>query len=93
MRAIGICLAGLAFLSLQACASTSSSSLQASAASTKSCQAQGLVFTRDKNGKGFCVTEAQATCQANAWLVLDHPDCLNSLAWKREAPPGESKKP
>lgn len=75
----------LTALALTGCASTPepvAGSPQAALPSPKACKARDLVFTKDANGKGYCVTEAQAKCQQSALLVLGDADCLNTLMWK-----------
>lgn len=77
--------ATVALLVLTGCASTPepvAGTKEAALPSPKACKARDLVFTKDANGKGYCVTEAQARCQQSALLVLGDADCLNTLMWK-----------
>lgn len=97
-------LTGFAALLLSGCASepAADQSLAGDTArvpTPKACKARGLIFTRDANGTGYCVTEAQARCQQSALLVLGDSDCLNSLMWKDDTsrpaplPPGTAATP
>ncbi|MDC7684933.1 hypothetical protein PQU92_16740 [Asticcacaulis sp. BYS171W] len=80
----------LGMLALQGCATAPRSAedaqnkadYQASLPSPRACKAKSLVFIKDVNGKGFCVTEAQAKCQRSSLFVLGDSDCLNTLMWK-----------
>jgi len=97
-----IVIAGFAFVALSGCAfapEPSAALAGASLPTPKACKAKGLVFAKDSNGKGYCVTEAQAKCQQSALLVLGDADCLNTLMWKDDTsrpsalPPGTAATP
>ncbi|MFT3996942.1 MAG: hypothetical protein QM667_06015 [Asticcacaulis sp.] len=76
-------LVGFTFVVLTGCASAPATDpALADIPTPKACKAKGLVFTKDANGRTYCVTEAQAKCQQTALLLLGDADCLNTLMWK-----------